>query len=300
MEKQNEKPLYEVSEGIIRQALDEQWGMSHVAKVLEVKKTVAGRMVFRIDTEGKVFALKVYAPSRANETVRKDIFMLRFLEKLAFPASIVRDTKDGEGYGTISGSYAYVSDWIEEENPESTEDTFEKLGRVTGRLHGIKEPYPHVSDFSPAQEVQKLLVTARSKGIDQKYVDLLLSIRDVSQLPQGIIHTDIGPHNSRQRSNGELVVIDWEDAGLGPMIIDLGWELEQCLSNESVFETEKAKALLRGYEKHRKLTEEEKRHAYDAALFFAFLYWMDEQKEFGARRIDWLATHRNEFEKIFE
>lgn len=115
-----------------------------------------------------------------------------------------------------------------------------------------------------------------------------------------MIHTDIGPHNSLERPNGEVVVIDWEDAGLGPMVIDIGWELEQCLSDESVFEIEKAKAFLRGYQEHRTLTTEEKSHAYDAALFFAFLYWMDEQKDFGTKRINWLAEHRSEFELIFE
>ncbi len=300
MEKQPEQLDQELSEKTIKEALIEQWALSDVINVSAVKKTTVGRMVFRVDTKDKSYALKVYAPSRKKEIVEKDIYLLRLLEKRGFPACVLRNTSNGEGYGAINGSYAYVYDWIEGKNPESTTETFEKLGDMTGRLHTISEPYPYTSDFKPATEIQKLLATAKSKGIDQKHVDLLLSIRDLSQLPQGMIHTDIGPHNSLERPDGELVVIDWEDAGLGPMVIDIGWELEQCLSDESLFETEKAKAFLHGYQEHRTLTTEEKSHAYDAALFFAFLYWMDEQKDFGTKRINWLAEHRSEFEQIFE
>lgn len=300
MEKQKEQLEYELNEKMTKEALIEQWNLSDVINVSEVKKTAVGRMVFRVDTKDRSFTLKVYAPSRKKEIVEKDIYLLRLLEKRAFPACALRNTANGDGYGTINGSYAYVYDWIEGRNPESTPDTFEKLGDMTGRLHTISEPYPYKSDFKPANEIQKLLTTAQAKGIDQKYVDLLASIRDLSKLPQGMIHTDIGPHNSLERPNGEVVVIDWEDAGLGPMVIDIGWELEQCLSDESVFEVEKAKAFLSGYQEHRMLAVEEKSHAYDVALFFAFLYWMDEQKDFGTKRIDWLAEHRREFEQIFE
>ncbi|MBP9762011.1 phosphotransferase [Patescibacteria group bacterium] len=300
MENPTEQVLYEISEELIRQALATQWMMPDILRVSEVKKTTVGRMVFRVETSEKSHTLKIYAPSRKKEIVEKDINLLRFLECSGFPACTLRDAANGQGYGTINGSYAYVYDWIEGKNPEPTVETFEKLGYMTGRLHTVSEPYSRTSDFMPANEIQALLEKARKNGIDQKYIDLLSSIRDFSHLPQGLIHTDIGPHNSLERPNGELVIIDWEDAGLGPMIIDIGWELEQCLSNECVFDTEKAKAFLRGYQVHRMLTAGERSYACDAALFFAFLYWVDEQKDMGTKRIDWLANNRKEFEGIFE
>lgn len=168
MEKQKEQPDQELSEKTIKEALIEQWGLSDVTNVSVVKKTAVGRMVFRVDTKDTSYTLKVYAPSRKKEIVEKDIYLLRLLEKKGFPACVLRNTTNGEGYGAINGSYAYVYDWIEGKNPESTTETFEKLGDMTGRLHMISEPYPYKSDFKPANEIQKLLTTAESKGIDQK------------------------------------------------------------------------------------------------------------------------------------
>ncbi len=287
-----------MSEELIRQALAVQWNISDVLRVTEVKKVASGRMMFRVDTHTRSYALKICAPTRRKQVVEKDIQCLKFLERSRFPACILHDPLHGEGYGMINESYAYVYDWIEGLDAESTVETFEKLGDMMGRLHTIPEPYAFRSDFILKNEVQKLRSAAVAKGIDQKYRDLLSSIRDVDHLPQGMIHTDIGPHNALQRPDGTILIIDWEDAGLGPLIVDIGWELEQCLSDTSVFEIEKAKAFLQAYQAHRKLTLEEINHTYDVALFFAFLYWIDEQKEFGAKRIEWLASNRAQFESV--
>lgn len=298
METQKERSEDEAREQVVQHALVDQWGISDLRRLVEIKRTPSGRMVFRVDTERGSYAVKIYAPTRTKEAVERDIHLLRWMEGVDFPACRLLSTKNGEGYGRIDESYAYVYDWIEGKNPESTMETFEKLGDIMGRLHTIAARYPYPSTFSPAREREGLLGRAQEKGVSQRHIELLSSIRPMDHLPQGIIHTDIGPHNALERPDGEMVIIDWEDAGQGPMVIDIGWDLEQCLSNDAVFEIEKARAFLRAYQAHRSLTDEEKGYAYDAALFFAFLYWVDEQKEFGTRRIEWLANHRSEFEAV--
>ncbi len=277
-----------------------QWKMADEFDLSLVKESADGRMLFRVDSKQAAYALKIYPSAKAQAAVKKDIAILRFLANHHFPVPILYEPINGEGFGMINGRYAFLYQWVEGQHPSSTVSTFRKLGDLTGQLHCISTAYPYPSDFSPSREIRQCISFAEQEGVDKKYINLLLSLPDLGQFPQGIMHTDIGPHNVLESANHELIVVDWDDAGTGSMLLDISWLLEQCLSNTCIFDHAKARACLLAYQKHRQLIHQEITHIYDATLFFALLYWAcpGGQKEFGRKRIDWLINHRKEFESV--
>lgn len=56
------------------------------------------------------------------------------------------------------------------------------------------------------------------------------SVDSCEVLPTVIIHNDYHPANIIQTTGGQLVPVDWEGAGLGPAVIDVGFlsALEPC------------------------------------------------------------------------
>ena len=51
------------------------------------------------------------------------------------------------------------------------------------------------------------------------------SLRIDDELPHSVIHTDTSLHNAVLTRDGSLVLIDWENGGLGTTIIDIGHQL---------------------------------------------------------------------------
>lgn len=92
-------------------------------------------------------------------------------------------------------------------------------------------------------------------------------------LSQSLIHTDIGPHNAIKRHDGSIVLVDWDDAGVGTTILDLGFPLIcHFVSEDLIFERENAKAFYDAYFSKRKLSTAERALIFDAGLFFALMY----------------------------
>lgn len=289
-----------VHEEAIRTALARQWLLPDLLQVTKVHTTEEQRLTFRIETSSGCYGLKVQPPNYEQALVEKDVTILRFLKNSGYHTTTLVETLSQAGYGFVEERLSYLYEWLEGETPASTIDTFEKLGAKTGLLHTLSEQYSSASNFSSADVRRLACAEALGKGIDLVYIELFQSLSDFMGLPHALIHTDIGPHHALTSPNGEIALIDWEDAGLGPMILDLGWPLEQCLTNASVFDDEKAKGFLSEYQKHRILTSIEREHLYEATLFFALLYWLSGsgQQEFERKRLEWFIQNKEEFQRI--
>src|SRR5206468_3787034 len=90
--------------------------------------------------------------------------------------------------------------------------------------------------------------------------------------PRVLIHNDCHHWNSVSTPDGRVVLIDWEGAGLGPAVIDLGFAALSVDTSGIVGPVEppdpaRLDALLAGYRQHHALTSGELEHLADAIRF---------------------------------
>ena len=125
------------------------------------------------------------------------------------------------------------------------------------------------------------------------------SLPTFEALPEAFIHTDVAPTNAIERQNGDLTFIDWDDAGVGTRVLDVGFPLiQQFVSEERQFLERNARAFYGAYFSRMKLTDEEMRHIFPAALLIALMYikYGDTLKRW--RRIEWAIENRGALDLV--
>jgi len=90
---------------------------------------------------------------------------------------------------------------------------------------------------------------------------------DKMELPQGFIHGDFWSDNIVCAEDGQLVAIDWDNAGWGSFIYDIAFALNGLLQNDTgILDKKRLNDFLEGYESIRPLAEKEKKILPDALL----------------------------------
>ena len=201
--------------------------------------------------------------------------ILEELERLGVPAPrLVR----------IASTEVAMTD-VGEPSDDASEEVYRVLGELTGRLHATPAPGMPEATFSLAAERARAATTlafAREHRlehldlIDNELLAAFAELRDLDALPRGLIHTDIGPHNSVVDARGVRTLVDWDDAGLGACVIDIGYTLVHAAvdieTGEPRWLPELARAFLAGYREHRALTPEELAALPDAMALGSLIY----------------------------
>ena len=250
--------------------------------------------------EGK-FVFKIAGPDKKESTLKRDVAMLRFLEKNKFSAAPkILATKSWQPYRRVSGRFVYAMKHAGSP-PRSSLKNWHELGKALASLHLIRSSTIPKSSFTVAAQRAKMLKRAKSFKMEAGHAEIWRSLRSFDKLPQSIIHTDPGIHNTVQRKNGSLVLVDWEDAGRGPSVLDIGYVLTSFLTSKFKFEDRKTIAFLKGYTSKRKISGDEKFRVIDAGLVFGLSYSIDEKRGVDPGYWEWtqyIAGHRYIFERV--
>ena len=114
-----------------------------------------------------------------------------------------------------------------------------------------------------------------------------------------MLHTDLAPANAIRTSSGRLVLVDWEDAGVGPAVIDLGGVLNELIDESCRYRGQQVRAFFAAYAAARPISGQERAHIVDAALFYALLYLpFGQDLHRRWRRVLWMIAHRQELERL--
>ena len=248
----------------------QNWPLTNPA--IELLKKSGERIVYKVSADEGVFIVKISDPAKSEATVLKDTQILRFLEEAGYPAPRLLLSRAGTNYVLHDGKCVYVISYLEGKEPERNVENYSKLGQVTARLHSL-QGYTIPTDFTAAAEMPIMLERAKKFGMDAHYAELVKALPDFSRFPGCLIHTDIGSHNSIQLATGEIELIDWDDAGIGTRILDLGFPLVcDFVTKDLIFEKGRATAFYEAYRSIITLTDDEKDHLFDAGLFYALSY----------------------------
>jgi thiamine kinase-like enzyme len=122
------------------------------------------------------------------------------------------------------------------------------------------------------------------QGVYTFSLETLSRIEQWADVPMAVTHTDCWANNAIRTPGGQMVLIDWDGAGLGPAILDVGYLLVACHAflpewPQIIPSRERIAAVLNGYTQQRAITSAERVVLVDSIRFaeaFRAAQWMPE------------------------
>ncbi len=270
--------------------------------VLDHLATKGQREALLLDSDRGRLVLKISDPGREEKVVQSDTGILAFLGEHDFPAPRLLFTNNGGMYLPYRDAYIHVYAYLEGEPPRPETGFFERAGGVLAHLHSLPaEAYGRDSGYTPEGievEVRGYLhraLQSNQKAMAEALLGYLDRLPSFAGLPRGLIHTDPYLVNWLQTPSGELALIDWDDAGVGVPLLDVGYAVAHLTTyprheakrwgvpfvGSGVFTNrpEWAHEFLRGYEAVRPLTPLEHEMLLPAAQLSALAYVWDWDSE---------------------
>ena len=229
-----------------------------------------------ISTEEGDYIFRINEHKNRDE-VKFEIEVLEYLDKSNFPSP--RIIKSGSGvYVTNFFSkpailYAYMPG-----TPMGriTTDFIRETGQMMGRFHMATEDYaPEApkSSWEP-KELLSLVEDNKQKMIQCGFEGIekvlhfceqeLPKFKFPESLPKGITHQDIKPENIIVHNGAVRAFIDFDNAYYGTLLTDLSTTVIWTCFEGGRLDFSLVKSLIDGYQKERRLADEEKMFLYKA------------------------------------
>lgn len=221
---------------------------------------------------------------RTKEEVEGELDLIDRLKANKFPVIGYEKTKTGERFVSLENHNGYLRKYLEGEfvkgNPN--EKQLIAMGKILGQYHQI------VADFEIAKrdrinfgldKTKKFFVEHKdeilksnfknAKEFVEKFEQELNKLNFPDNLPQGMLHEDLGKRHVIWQGEEIKAIIDFDRTYFGPLILDLGQALRGwCfIDNWQSWSKGNAKIFLQGYESERKLSDLEKEYLVPAIKF---------------------------------
>lgn len=254
----------------------------------------AEKRAYRVETaHGGPLVLRASAQVRAAIDAQAHAATLAFLAGRQYPAARVVIDRAGAVVVEAEGWQLLVTTFVEGAPLAFGSAHLHLLGARLGELHAL-DPVAAALAVPPLRRAGMLPTNELAWALGQLRVvealvpqsrraryDWLLGAIDALDrcegLPIVVIHNDAHPGNAVVAPDGAVVLIDWEGAGLGPAIVDLGFLLSSCEISPSwspplVPDPARLRAIVAGYRQHRQLNSAELGRLPDAIRFRALVF----------------------------
>jgi len=161
--------------------------------------------------------------------------------------------------------------------------SMDQLGKALADLHSTNIPNPEIrSYFEIGQGTRELIDYLEQKPeseFSKKALEIIslekLSLIQDQSFPSGIIHGDFYFDNALFINHELNWVLDFEQAGFGPYILDLGIAISGSCLEQNQFSIELMEHYLSGYQKRRPLSDKELEFLNDFILigFLSISLW---------------------------
>jgi len=233
-----------------------------------------GRFVYRVDTKQGVYVLKLSNSAKTYEDMIRDLYIFDSDQNHGFTnIPIVLKAKDNRIVISYENRFGFIMEYIDGGTPDDTKENWKKIALLTAQLHKIKQAKYRTS-LTPASEKAWIKEQAQKLPFGQAYKQLFDGLTDFSTFPQTFIHTDIGLHNCAKNKKGEVFFLDWDGAGMGLRILDIGFPLISQFIKDNRIQEENIRVFYKTYFKHTNIpvAKKEKEAIFDASLFFSLIY----------------------------
>jgi Ser/Thr protein kinase RdoA (MazF antagonist) len=169
---------------------------------------------------------------------------LLYLEWQNYPAPRVLRTRAGALLSQTPEWCVLITTFIQGTVLEPTLEQLHLLGRTLGSLHTLSPSKRSSNTLSPGKSywdaehafstVQAHLVyvghrlPAEWRDLHAAFTQTLQHLEQCPSFPRTVIHGDAWAANAVQTSTDQAILIDWDTAGWGPAILDLGRLLLEC------------------------------------------------------------------------
>ncbi|OGY41788.1 MAG: hypothetical protein A2Y67_04060 [Candidatus Buchananbacteria bacterium RBG_13_39_9] len=224
---------------------------------------------------------------RSIEEIEGELDLLDKLKENNFPIIDYLKTKDGKRVFSLENFNGYLRKYVEgrfvTSNPAPEE--LIDVGKTLGKYHKIVEKFKinkrNKINFG-LEETRKFFTEHKQEILQSNFREAEKFIEVYSQeinklnfsenLPQGMLHEDLGKRHVIWQDNKIIAIIDFDRSYFGYLILDLGQTLRGwCFKdNWQNWSPENAKIFLQAYESERKVSNLEK-EALVSAIKFAIL-----------------------------
>lgn len=222
------------------------------------------------------WVVRVGRAERPPAAVECDLAMLRHLEACGFPA----ERPVPEAPVTVAdGHPVAVTTFVDGAPPTPTDATWTAVAALAGRLAALPVPpagagladdagaFHHFTPLgSPGAELAHAAeclgavadqVPEAHRPMHERLRAAVERAPDLAALPRGLVHPDLLLPNVLDAA-GELVLIDWAGAGVGPRALPLGGLVRFGALDADGWSTSRLRAILAAFEQHTPLTAEER------------------------------------------
>ena len=247
-----------------------------------------GHRIYRLNlVDGQRWVIRVF--SADDQGVASLANILSFLEQRGYLAEQIIRAVNNDAIVRYEDMLLLVTRFVEGVPVDCSTTALNLLGQTLGKLHALQvEDRSMLSkaDMLPVAELayawSELSKVADNvpKALQEHYGILANAIHTLNRCentPLVVIHNDCHPGNAIRTSSQEVVLIDWQGAGLGPAVIDVGFLLASCeipFQGIAPFEInqERIPAIIDGYCQYHILTPTELDLLPDAIRFRALVY----------------------------
>lgn len=226
---------------------------------------------YRVDLEGETVLLKISNDKNQLQVEEEQVILL-YLNQRGYPYSL-------KPFALLSGELVYnygkyfgvLYPFVQGIPPGPSDYTCQEVGAALARLHSLPHDLNELKKLRCHEAVgfgaQEILNYSQSAVCPEDYCeafhyffpDQLKNFLD-ADFEKGIIHGDLYYDNTLFDNNCLSTVLDFEQAGIGEYILDLGISLSgTCLEKGRII-TPLVNSYLQGYEAIRPLSNEEKKH----------------------------------------
>jgi Ser/Thr protein kinase RdoA (MazF antagonist) len=232
------------------------------------------RGIYRLhDSENKTWVLRVMQLPNVFEAFTETAYLLESLEQAHYPAPTVRRTRAGDRVGWLDGWATLLLSYMDGTQIERAPAGLCSLAQTTARLHSLRfKPlrnlrygrcHPNTIVGTGNQLAQASgRVPARFQPFILDLYQAMLDLQKYKWSALTITHGDCWYQNAISTSNGNVVLVDWDNAGIGLPILDLGYLLLTShfdVTQPLNVKPEEAiiRSILEGYQRERHMLYEE-------------------------------------------
>ena len=228
------------------------YGINHISS-FEVLSGGSENTNYLIDAKNNKYVLTIFE-QKSEQKVRELAYLLEHLEKHNFETSKIIRTTNSEPTILWQGKPIMIKEFIEGKTlKDLPHHIIELIGRELGKLHKIEAPeyLPKQIGYGKEQFVNVDKYAANSLfDIWLKEKLKYLSPYFSSSLPKALIHSDVFCDNVIiNEDESSVVIFDFEDSAYYYRVFDIGMMIIGICGEGETVNFEKAKYLLKGYQK---------------------------------------------------
>jgi len=254
-------------EAALRALVETAYGAEVTALASIAHHAFEDRVIRRVDLAGRPPAVLRAFTGSVRGWLLDQAAALDLVEARGFPAPRVIRTSAGEPVAAHGPWSGLLLTFVEGAEADFEPATLAALAAHAAELHALPaDPALPPSRLTPVPPLPGLPPPGRVPGAARAFhrsaVETMRRMAGWERLPTATLHGDCWPANAVRTPGGGIAMIDWEGAGRGPAVLELGYLLVGAHLGRRQLpairpDPERIAAVMRGYASVRRPTGEE-------------------------------------------